>query len=214
MIGNRLKQLREEKGLKQEELAKFLSVSTSAIGMYERNAREPNNALTIKICNFFDCSIDYLMGITNIRKPIDGLNTSNLSEENKKELYNIYEYMQNQKELDKIKNNDLIDLKKQLQKKDISTSQIEKLISYLSNNVNKIATYEFEEFLSTLNPDVIDFITDFNFKSSLNLLQNVFEKQKFRFKYKKEIEGLTDEEITNALQFYKEMKKKVKGDDN
>lgn len=62
MIGNRLKQLREEKGMKQEELAKCLSVSPSAIGMYERNAREPNNALTLKICKLFNCSVDYLMG--------------------------------------------------------------------------------------------------------------------------------------------------------
>lgn len=62
MIGNRLKQLREEKGMKQEELAKCLSVSPSAIGMYERNAREPNNALTLKICELFNCSVDYLIG--------------------------------------------------------------------------------------------------------------------------------------------------------
>ena len=36
-IGNRIKQLREEKGLKQEELANKMSVSPSAIGMYETN---------------------------------------------------------------------------------------------------------------------------------------------------------------------------------
>ena len=67
MIGNRLKQLREEKGMKQEELAKCLSVSPSAIGMYERNAREPNNALTLKICKLFNCSVDYLMGNSDSR---------------------------------------------------------------------------------------------------------------------------------------------------
>ena len=37
------------------------------------------------------------------------------------------------------------------------------------------------------------------------------DEQEFRFAYHKEMEGLTDEEIADALRFYKEMKKKVKG---
>ena len=49
MLGARIKLLREELGLKQEDLAKKLSVSTSAIGMYERDLREPNNELTLKM---------------------------------------------------------------------------------------------------------------------------------------------------------------------
>lgn len=69
MIGNRIKLLREELGLKQEELAKKLSVSTSAIGMYERNLREPNNELTLKFSNFFKVSTDYLLGKSETRNP-------------------------------------------------------------------------------------------------------------------------------------------------
>lgn len=61
MIGHKLKELREERGLKQDELAKSLSVSPSAIGMYEINKREPNNELIIKMANFFDVSVDYLL---------------------------------------------------------------------------------------------------------------------------------------------------------
>ena len=38
------------------------------------------------------------------------------------------------------------------------------------------------------------------------------DEQEFRFAYHKEMEGLTDEEIADALRFYKEMKKKVKGE--
>ena len=70
MIGNRLKMLREELGLKQEELAKKMSVSPSAIGMYERNLREPNNELTIKFAELFKCSVDYLLGKSDIRNTI------------------------------------------------------------------------------------------------------------------------------------------------
>lgn len=69
MLGNRIKLLREELGLKQEELAKKLSVSPSAIGMYERDLREPNNELTLKIADFFNVSLDYLLGKSDIRNP-------------------------------------------------------------------------------------------------------------------------------------------------
>lgn len=69
MLGARIKLLREELGLKQEELAKKLSVSPSAIGMYERDLREPNNELTLRIANFFNVSIDYLLGKSDARMP-------------------------------------------------------------------------------------------------------------------------------------------------
>lgn len=67
MIGTRLKILREELGLKQEELAQKLSVSPSSIGMYETNKREPNSEIIIKIANFFNVTIDYLLGKSDIR---------------------------------------------------------------------------------------------------------------------------------------------------
>lgn len=67
MDGKRLRQLREEKNLKQEELANILSISASAIGMYERNLREPDDELKLKISRYFNCSIDYLVGKTDIR---------------------------------------------------------------------------------------------------------------------------------------------------
>ena len=69
MRGNRLKILREEKGLKQDELANLLSISPSAVGMYERNEREPNDDLTIKFAEFFGVSTDYLLGKSEIRNP-------------------------------------------------------------------------------------------------------------------------------------------------
>lgn len=76
MIGNRLKILREEKDLKQGELAKILSVSPSTIGMYERNEREPNNLLTIKLAEYFNVTTDYLLGKSDIRN-FDELNKMN-----------------------------------------------------------------------------------------------------------------------------------------
>lgn len=67
MKGNRIKSLREEKGIKQDELAKILLISPSAVGMYERDEREPNDEITLKLANFFDVTTDYLLGKTDIR---------------------------------------------------------------------------------------------------------------------------------------------------
>ena len=67
MLGNRIKILREELGLKQEELANKMSVSPSSIGMYETNKREPNYELILKLAQFFDVSTDYLLGKSDNR---------------------------------------------------------------------------------------------------------------------------------------------------
>lgn len=67
MVGNRIKKLREELNLKQEELAKKIGVSPSAIGMYERDLREANDEIKIKMCELFNCSLDYLTGQTDLR---------------------------------------------------------------------------------------------------------------------------------------------------
>lgn len=69
MLGDRIKLLREEKHLKQEELAKDLSVAPSTIGMYETNKRQPNNDLIIKLAKYFNVSTDYLLGKSDIRNP-------------------------------------------------------------------------------------------------------------------------------------------------
>lgn len=68
MKGQRLKELREEKGLKQNELAKILNISSSSIGMYETDRREPDDEMKLKIANYFGVSVAYLMSETDIRK--------------------------------------------------------------------------------------------------------------------------------------------------
>lgn len=103
MIGNRIKKLREEKNMKQEELAKILSISPSSIGMYERDEREPNDDLKLKLANFFNVSIDYLLGKSDIRNPEElknvkfanssGLDTEGLDKEDLEELQRQIEYM-------------------------------------------------------------------------------------------------------------------------
>lgn len=110
ILGKRIELERTRLGLNQIELAKKLDLSSSAsISQYEKGDRIPSDDIKLKMTEIFNCSLDYLLGKTDIR------------------------------------------------------------------NYDK-------------------------------------DEQEFRFAYHKEMEGLTDEEISDALRFYKEMKKKVKGD--
>ena len=64
MFSDRLKELREEKGLTQIQLAEILNISKSAIANYESGLREPkNNRLWKKIASYFNVTVDYLMDI-------------------------------------------------------------------------------------------------------------------------------------------------------
>lgn len=63
MKGIRLKELREGKGLKQSELAKIFNISPSSIGMYETDKREPDDNLKMRFAEFFNVTVEYLMGL-------------------------------------------------------------------------------------------------------------------------------------------------------
>ncbi|HOJ48543.1 MAG TPA: helix-turn-helix transcriptional regulator [Bacillota bacterium] len=71
MFPKRLKELRGDKGLSQRELAKLLNISSSTIAMYETGQRDPDTETLQRLAEFFDCSIDYLLGKSNIREPAD-----------------------------------------------------------------------------------------------------------------------------------------------
>lgn len=105
-FGTNLKKIRQDNNLTQEELAKKINTSRSNIANYENDKNMPSIDVLEKLSKVFNCSIDYLLGKSNI------------------------------------------------------------------SNYDK-------------------------------------DEQEFRFAYHKEMEGLTDEEIADALRFYKEMKKKV-----
>lgn len=104
---NRIKIMREEFALTQQDLANKIDGAKSTVAMYENETRKPSMEVLIKLSEIFNCSIDYLLCRTDIR------------------------------------------------------------------NYDK-------------------------------------EEQEFRFTYKKEIEGLTEEEIRYALKFYKETKENAK----
>ena len=64
MMGDRIKELREDKGYTQTELANILQVSRQSLSNYENEIVEPNINTLIKMADFFNCSLDYLTGRT------------------------------------------------------------------------------------------------------------------------------------------------------
>lgn len=100
---NRLKFLREEKGLFQSDIAKILGVSIAAVGFYENEKRDMSPDTIIKLAEYFDVTTDYLLGKSDIRNPEEikniphanagGVDTTGLDEDDLKELQAQIDYM-------------------------------------------------------------------------------------------------------------------------
>ena len=78
-FSKRLKFLRNEKNISQEELAKLLNISRTSITNYELGRNEASTQVLDKLSEIFNCSIDYLLGKSDIRNT-----TSNIDDSNKK----------------------------------------------------------------------------------------------------------------------------------
>ena len=65
VFGERLKDLRIEKGIGQVELAQVINVSKGIISLWENGLREPKLSNLVALAQFFSVSIDYLAGIEN-----------------------------------------------------------------------------------------------------------------------------------------------------
>lgn len=81
MVGNRIKYLREEKEISQKKLAEYIKVSPSSIGMYEQERRVPSAEILNLIAEFFNVSVDYLMGRTDTKNDENKYNINKKSQE-------------------------------------------------------------------------------------------------------------------------------------
>lgn len=84
MLAVRLKELRREKDVYQKDVAQYLGITTSAYGYYEQGERVPDSETLQKLADYFDCSADYLLGRTDIRKPHSGEEVIDLAESSHK----------------------------------------------------------------------------------------------------------------------------------
>ncbi len=66
---NRIRELREERGLTMKETASQLGMPYTTYVNYEKSLREPNSETLIKLASFFNVSVDYLLG--HVSEPIN-----------------------------------------------------------------------------------------------------------------------------------------------
>lgn len=66
---NRLRNLRLEKNESLEVVAKYLNVTIQTVSNYETGKREMNPDTLLKLSNYYNVSIDYLLGKSDIRNP-------------------------------------------------------------------------------------------------------------------------------------------------
>lgn len=87
-----LKKLRIEKGLSQKGLGEVLQVSQQSINKYENHNVIPDIETLIAMSNYFETSIDYIVGNTKIRNRIEPVSKYDLNNE-EKEIIDIYRLM-------------------------------------------------------------------------------------------------------------------------
>lgn len=86
-FGTRLKNLRKQAGLTQQQLATQLGITKSVVSFYELQERSPSPEVLIKLAAIFHVSADYLLGL-DTRETID---VSDLDEEDVHAVRNIVE---------------------------------------------------------------------------------------------------------------------------
>ncbi|MCL2391224.1 MAG: helix-turn-helix domain-containing protein [Oscillospiraceae bacterium] len=103
-VGDRLSELRKNRGLKQSDVSELINVSASSISSYERGKRDPNFDVLTDLSEVYDVTIDYILGKTSSDispriledRFIDGVTFGEiikclrpLSEEDKNAVYNV-----------------------------------------------------------------------------------------------------------------------------
>lgn len=84
-----LKKLRDKKKISQIALSMKIGVSQEIISQYELGTSLPTVTNLIKLADYFNCSLEYLLGMTNNPNRISDLNKSELEKNTLFEKYNF-----------------------------------------------------------------------------------------------------------------------------
>ena len=74
-----VKLLRQEMGISQQTLADILGISQQSINHYENHNTQPDIQTLIQMAEYFNTSIDYIVGHTDIRDPFDNTSAYHLN---------------------------------------------------------------------------------------------------------------------------------------
>lgn len=98
MIKN-LKQLRNRIGISQQALAAAVGVSQQSINKYENHNIEPDTKTLMKLADFFETSVDYLIGHTDIDHTIEAVSPYDLNQDEIELIDNYRSLSKNQRDL-------------------------------------------------------------------------------------------------------------------
>lgn len=68
-IGSRIKEVREQKGLTQKQVAEEVGITEATLSRYENDLREPKAEIVSKLAKALGVSSDFLLGKTNVQQP-------------------------------------------------------------------------------------------------------------------------------------------------
>ncbi len=89
MISARIKQLREDKGLTQAELAKLLGITRSSVNAWEMGISVPSTQYIVELAAMFKVSTDYLLGVGST----SSINLNGLTEDDILVIHRIAEHL-------------------------------------------------------------------------------------------------------------------------
>lgn len=111
ILGKRIKKLREKNNLNQLEFSKILNISNTTLSQYEAGNRTPSDEIKEKVADYFNVSVDYLLGRTEkysseaqnskIYKS-NSLDVSNLPEDAIKQIEDYIEFVKQKYSLDNV----------------------------------------------------------------------------------------------------------------
>ena len=69
MIFERIRNLREDRDIKQKQIAEYLNISQNTYSQYETGKISLSAETAVKLAVFYGTSTDYLLGLTDIKEP-------------------------------------------------------------------------------------------------------------------------------------------------
>jgi len=81
LFGNRLKEVRIERGLRQEDIGNIVHVGKSTVSQWENNIHVPDLETVRRIANYLNVSTDYLLCLSDIKDPIQTIAAHHEDEE-------------------------------------------------------------------------------------------------------------------------------------
>lgn len=86
-FGERLRELREDKGLRQEDVGALFGFGKSTVSQWESGKSQPEFKIVVKLADYFNVSVDYLLGRKTLAVTVEGL----LRDLDEKEIMMLHE---------------------------------------------------------------------------------------------------------------------------